>query len=880
VPNPAPNPSRRRRRRPLPWCLLLAAATAFAPAASRAAEDLVTRGVHAAANRELDQDPNRIKGRRALQDALPEVAERFFRECLAAAGTREPQRTDATILLLQAQLRQGRAEAALQTLAEHDRITATLPPPARADADWADKLAYWHAIALLGKGDWTAARGILQPLAAKAAARDLRELALEALGDACARQGDWPAAEHAYRRHLNEFPRSRRRLRLSQNLVKCAIGTGNLDKAEKELEALAKLAPAASELPRLLLLLARNDLPAAWTLHQATAARPGGTQEPDFWLASRQLADALTHAGRFADAQTVLGQAQAAAPTPADLRQTRLAIAELWVRLDQPPQAIQALEQFRRDFPDAPEMAAATLRLGSLLRESRNYLLAAERYGELAASLHVPRATRYAAALQQAACLRAADQFAAAGKACLAAAELGATPAEKAEALFLAGDAAFAAGNYAPAATWYAAVRATDPGGNWAEKSLFNQALARAREGRAAEAATLFANFGETYPQSPAAPQARLQLGIALRQAGQATAAIRTFEALAADLPTHELAPQALLEAAPAAVAAGQIPLALTLLERLRQQFPSAPQAPRALYQQAHLLFLSGHPAEATAACNRFLDLYPRAPLAADLLVWLGDDELSQHRPEAAEKRYLELAARFPASPLAPQALLDAARSAFLRRDLERTGRLLDQLAKDYAASLAPAQTAQAALLTGDLLAEKGDYAAAIPHFRRATESAPADSDLGFTARGRQGDMHLALAGTDTAADNGQLAQAIAGYRALLDAPQLPAHLQDMTRYRLAKALEKAGQTEAALKELLAVFYQYDLDALAGHHPDWTWFVRGGTDAARLLLLSERPDNLLVAARIYERIAAAGIPESAAAAAKARELRTAHGLDK
>ena len=63
----------------------------------------------------------------------------------------------------------------------------------------------------------------------------------------------------------------------------------------------------------------------------------------------------------------------------------------------------------------------------------------------------------------------------------------------------------------------------------------------------------------------------------------------------------------------------------------------------------------------------------------------------------------------------------------------------------------------------------------------------------------------------------------------------------------------------------------------AGRVRDWFYLARAGFDAANLLVAAERN---LEAARLYDRLAAARLPLSTEAAAKARELRTAHGLEK
>jgi hypothetical protein len=81
---------------------------------------------------------------------------------------------------------------------------------------------------------------------------------------------------------------------------------------------------------------------------------------------------------------------------------------------------------------------------------------------------------------------------------------------------------------------------------------------------------------------------------------------------------------------------------------------------------------------------------------------------------------------------------------------------------------------------------------------------------------------------------------------------------------------------EKALEEYLYIVYDYDDRVAAGQVPDWYYFARSGYDAARVLVLNKQFHQ---AARLYERLAAAGIPTAAEAREKAREIRDAHRLN-
>jgi TolA-binding protein len=270
------------------------------------------------------------------------------------------------------------------------------------------------------------------------------------------------------------------------------------------------------------------------------------------------------------------------------------------------------------------------------------------------------------------------------------------------------------------------------------------------------------------------------------------------------------------------------------------------------------------------ADSQTFLDKYPQNPLAADVLMWLGDHASNNGAAEEGENAYLQVPTRFPESPLAPVALLEAAKSALQRRDQVRAVSLTGQLFRDYASTMSPPTLAKAELLQGDLLASQGQFAEAIPHFSRIPELVP-KTPLAAAASGRLGEMHYSL--SDGKQEN--LNQAVAIFQELVTRDGAPFPEREKARYRLAKAYEKLGQVDKAIKEYLEIVYQYDLEVKAGRVRDWYYFARSGYDVARLLVFSER---FLEAARIYERLAAAKIPTSEEALAKAREIRAAHKL--
>ncbi len=811
----------------------------------------------------------REKGLRALADGIDDAAESFFRDYRDAVRQQEPALTDATILLVQTCLRTRNLTAAEEAFRFQREQSPGLSDFSRLDA-----LGYWRSALLLNQGKWADAESELRPLVQRAKTPAYRKLALEALADACARQGHWTDAETAFTRLQQEFPDKDTSLRARLGVVKIALAAGQAERAAPLLDQLDKQY-GPDPLPvtgiyRVLLLLATDKWQEALALYRQAEPRFPVRPGPDHWLVASRLAAALAEHRQFTDAYKLLERSLGWASTQTDRIQTRLRMCECLIATEQVESAITALENFRKEFPGVPELVTVDLKLAELLRQSKSFLTACDYYGNVVDSPGAASDLRYQAAHSRAVCFREAGQLANASQAFSKAAKLGLTPEQQAQCLFLAGDAAFALGTFTNAALLYQSVADTFPALPMAEKARFNQGLSRAREGQFSQAAMILKTFLDTYPTSVLADQARIERGVALRSSGDAADAVKELEALVAANPENPLAPQALLEAHLAALGMGNPAHAIELLTRLATGYASSPLVPTAYYRRAHLQFLAGDYRAALADCEYFAGNFSASPLLGDVLMWLGDYYVSTKAAEQGEGYYLQVATRLPSSPLAPEALIEAAKSAFQRGDTSRALSLSGQLFRDYSTTVPPAMLARAEMLQGDLLSSQGQYQDAIPHFTRIRDLVP-DTDLANAASGRLGDMYYSL-GDDNADNLGKAQEVFA--RLAADDKAAPAE-REKTRFRLGKTLEKLNQPDKAIKEYLEIVYQWDVDAKAGKPRDWFYFLRAGSDAARLLLIQER---YLEAARLYERLAASKLPGSEDAGLKAREIRKTYKL--
>ncbi|OGV69076.1 MAG: hypothetical protein A3K19_16790 [Lentisphaerae bacterium RIFOXYB12_FULL_65_16] len=777
---------------------------------------------------------------------------------------------DATILLVKSCLLERRYDDAAQALDFHAKNSQNLTDGAVREA-----LVYWRAVILLGKGDIEAAIAQVQPLADSAQTPEFRIRALGLIGDAYVRLEKWDLAETALMRLLNESPDVDSAVRAQVGLVKIFLARKSIDRATQVLNDVRTRYPDRTDpalvLCQILILLNQNNIDEAFKLYRTVEPQRPLRPDPDWWLVTSRLGTALVDAGRLDDALLVLPQATALAGTRDERIHALLQSAEVMITLGKVELAINALESFRKEYVDRPEVIPVLLKLAELLQRTKNFVTASEYFEDVSSNEKAPADLRYRAALSRGWCFLEVKQHENAAQAFARAAKFGQTPPEQAEALFLAGDASFRVESFTNAALYYGAVADNYTSTSFAEEARLRQAQSRAKAKLFSNAAGIYKQFLDEFPNSKLRETARLERGIALRSAGDCAVAMTELFDLASGNPSSPNAPCALMEAYEAARGADDIPQAIRMLTLIIDKYSDSKFYPDAIYQRAHVRFFQADYEPALADCQLFLEKFPTLELATDVLLWLGDHYANIGKPEKSEEYFIRIVTEHVQSPHAPTALYEAAKNAFHRDDLVHSRALLQQLAQQYPEASVKIR-AQAELLQGDMLAKEGKYADAIPHFLKAQELA-AESPLGLSALGRLGEMYYSL---DTQ-DPEKLKLAVGCFEQVASSQVAPPELRELAQYRLAKCGEKMGQTEAAIQRYLDIVYSFEGDRKGGSRMrDWFYFARSGYDVARLLVLNER---FREAARVYERLASSGIPTAADARQKAREIREAHKLN-
>src|SRR5690606_24810810 len=134
----------------------------------------------------------------------------------------------------------------------------------------------------------------------------------------------------------------------------------------------------------------------------------------------------------------------------------------------------------------------------------------------------------------------------------------------------------------------------------------------------------------------------------------------RAFAAFRADHPDDPRFPDALFYGGEAALASGDAATAARLLATLRTRYPCHPLAPRARLALREYYVATGEYDRALDALSEALAERQPPEDAARTLLLMGQTSLRQDRPDAALVYLRRVAAEYPRTTAAPQALYAA----------------------------------------------------------------------------------------------------------------------------------------------------------------------------------------------------------------------------
>lgn len=785
---------------------------------------------------------------RALAEGLPGVAAPQLREILAGDPAPETRRA-AQLALARASVAGGRPKEALALL---DKAGLREPPG-----------QFWRGRALAQLGRWPEALLAYQIAENDPAlsddARFGRGEALDALG----REGEAAGVFEKLAIH----PRLGAAARLRQAGI--ALAGGRLEETARLLTPANGAAPEnrPEDAERACLVgrlrLAEGKPAAAAEVFSAAVSQLSGISERVLVDDYRGWAQACLAQGQTGAAEDVLESFVDKFPGLPALPAMIGWLESLYAR-QLPPDDLADLRRWSAD-PAAPaRQALATLGLGRGERAAGRRDRAGELFAGFAAAF--PEHPLRARALLELASLRLAEGHPAEAHTTLEKARGLASDADAGEIDALDARTYLALGDPSGAAGKFEAIATRPESGPAAEEAAFNAVLARTRANDSAGLGAAEAAFEARFPGSALA--AEFPLEEALAEAARtsiddptgrqrAAARLRSF---IRDQPLHRRTPEARIALAELAYVRSRPNLAAAWREISAPEIrrvQSDAGADRADYLAIWLADTPGpsHDEEkAIALAKNFLARREGSPLAAEARLKLSEIYFRREDYSDAETQLELLVQRAPDSPLVEQALYLAGLSA--SRSMNPTG--LDKAVAlfEAAASHGGPLKLSARLRQAEVQnrVDRGRDALIIyDGVITATAAAnPADLEVRCAALAGRGETLLAMA----AAEPKLYADSAAAFDALTRAPGASLAWRRLALAKKGRALEGAGDPDGAL-----VAYDQTLNAEAQPgqtaEPEWTWFYRAGSDAAKLL---EARADWSAAIAIYKKLAAADGP--------------------
>ena len=812
----------------------------------------------------------RDKGLLAFADRNYGFAAENFINYRKTSNLKEPAFTDASIYLIRCLLLQNKLSETQVALAYWKKSSK-----GGAASNYINEINYWEAKYLLTSGSFKASEKILLNLISRPKNKSVILKTSNALGECLFLQKKYEESKSIFTKIKDENPGTSEGLFAQMQLIKLYLIQKKFFWAERQIAENAKIKEfvykSELDLYTILLHTMKGDVGKALPLYNKYKLTAPKFKNSDWYICSIQLANLLEKKLKFKDAYESYRQAFNAALTPLDQSQVQLRLAECLIKGGNEPEAIKTFRAYLGNSTNKSERVSVTLRLGSLLKKTKNYKGAAEIFKTLQTLSGISPKAKFQAALETGKCQALAGEIAQAISGYLQASKLGTNPDEKGSAIRLAAEASLGLKKFRPAALYYKQAATLFGKTAAGQKATYYQGICLSKAGSFAEANTAFADAIKLLPKSDIQPDIYFQYGRSLKSKGEHIKAAEQFTILSKNYPTHKDVVKGLLIASECYVTGGQAALALSTINEAAPKLTKDPLYPNLLYKLIHLNFHTdiGSVKKALELSATLEKNYPALHLTSDALLWTGDFYSSQGKSELtkaqnakhignsdiakantassienfnkAKEKYLKLVIDFKTNQLAPLALYEAAVLTFkLGHDAEG---LLLQFQKDYPEANKLLQ-AKVEMLYGEQLTLKGNFGKAMSQFTKAIELF-GKHPYGLNARGRLGDCQYTMGSKDPA----QYAEAIKTYLDLIEATKksydpykgelIPLQLIAQPLYKLAKAYEKSGNIEAAKRHYSEIITNHEVEVRHQKLPDWKYYARAAFDLTELYMLDK-----------------------------------------
>lgn len=353
----------------------------------------------------------------------------------------------------------------------------------------------------------------------------------------------------------------------------------------------------------------------------------------------------------------------------------------------------------------------------------------------------------------------------------------------------------------------------------------------------------------QRFPKSPHLQAAAFDKARLLESTGRSEEARQILTELAQHTnPAGPAAALAALNLAFSFYRDGDYSAAEAQFEDFLKRFPNRPEIPEVRFWLIQTKSLKGDldPSAQRTALQTLLKDLGTSPLAPQVAFQIAQSFFNEQNYGDAQRHFQSLAERFPNSPLADQAIYLAGRSALHLGNHSEAVSILERIKPDSPSK----NDARLAQVRAYLLQGKPEPAVAIAD--ALIRANPEGSALP-EAHLRRTNALLALA--DLKASDEPLTRALDSISAVLASPHANVAQRNEAGCLRGEILLRQKKNSEALEAFLDVIYGRLFDQTTGNpQPEFFWFTRAGTQAARLKLDQGDPRGAVAIYRILEKL--------------------------
>jgi TolA-binding protein len=551
-------------------------------------------------------------------------------------------------------------------------------------------------------------------------------------------------------------------------------------------------------------------------------------------------------------------------------RRAILKIAELDLKLDKLPDAVQNLTKYLelKPVPEAADLALLTLGEARMKQAANGETVLFEnalaQFAKLTNSY--PNSPVIGKALlDQGWCLWSQGKVAASQDSFRNAADRLPFSEDQAEARFKWADTQFAAGGYAAAVTNYNSVAekyASLPEAKerrLIERALYQSARAALNEHDLVAASSALKNILAGYPNGFAGPSALLLTGQEMVDQNDPAGARKLFADFEEMYPNNPLRAEVQLAIGRSFEAEGNWDAAITNYTSWSARFTNYYLMPQAQFRLAWDQYMAGRETNALLLFTNFIARYPTNELSARAQFWVGDFYFRQADMQPAESNYKAVFqnTNWPVSELTYEARLSAGRAAALRFDYDAAiNHFTNLFTPDCPLDLQVQATiafADATINSQKSTNKTADLNSAISSLQLVVQKS-SNSWQAAQAWGRIGDCYFELGTKDPTS----FTNATNAYINVIEAPAARDAAKYEAQFNLARTIERQAALKTGddqtdlLKKALDQYVALFVDAQNNPEvPSPLWVKKSGVEAGRL---AESMQQWKVAVKVYEKL--------------------------